>query len=74
MESLNIPQGDRFLREGERAHITGLSRTTWWRLERQGRAPKRRHLSENAVGWLESEIREWMANRAAGRVKRPTAA
>ena len=40
--------------------ITGLSRTTVWRLEKKGKFPKRRHISPNSVGWLEHEIFKWM--------------
>ncbi len=54
---------ERFLREPEVQHVTGLSRTTRWRLERTGRFPRKRKLSDNAVGWLASEIEAWMAER-----------
>ena len=57
---------DRFVREPECLKITGLSRTTRWRLEREGSFPKRRKLSENAVGWLESELRKWVESKAGG--------
>jgi len=40
--------------------ITGLSRTTVWRLEKQGKFPNRRHISPSSVGWLEHEIFKWM--------------
>ena len=56
---------DRFLRESEVRRITGLSRTTRWRLERHGDFPRRRQISTNAVAWLESEIRQWQAEKAA---------
>ena len=56
---------DRFVREPERRSVTGLSRVTWWRMERKGEAPRRRRISANAVGWLESELREWMEVCAA---------
>ena len=55
---------DRFLGEIEVARITDLSRTTRWRLERDGRFPKKRHISANRIGWLQSEILEWMESRA----------
>ena len=55
---------DRFVREPEVKHITGLSRVTRWRMERRGEFPRRRRISTNAVAWLESEIAEWMAERA----------
>jgi predicted DNA-binding transcriptional regulator AlpA len=54
---------DRIVREAEREEITGLSRTTWWRMERYGKAPKRRRLSPNSVGWLLSELTDWMQSR-----------
>jgi prophage regulatory protein len=42
---------------------TGLSETTIWRLERAGDFPARRQLSNNAVGWLRSEVEAWMVSR-----------
>ncbi len=54
---------NRFLREPEVARLTGLSRTTRWRLERAGRFPRKRRISENAVAWVASEIENWMAER-----------
>jgi prophage regulatory protein len=42
---------------------TGLSRSTVWRLERQGAFPKHRRISRNAVAWLEHEIEEWIQTR-----------
>ncbi len=55
---------DRFIREPECRRTTGLSRTTRWRLERANVFPKRRFISPNAVGWLESEVQEWLRARA----------
>ena len=60
----DTPEDDRFLREAEVARITGLSRTTRWRMERRGEFPRRRSISRNAVAWLASEIRAWMVERA----------
>lgn len=59
-------QMDRFIREPECRLRTGLARSTRWALERRGLFPKRRRLARNAVGWLESELLEWMKSRAAG--------
>ena len=58
---------DRFIREPECRRITGLSRVTRWRLERRGQFPKRRQISLNAIGWLESEILSWVEDRANGK-------
>jgi prophage regulatory protein len=54
---------DRIVCESECRIMTGLSRTTRWRLERIGAFPRRRHLSENRVGWVLSEIVSWRATR-----------
>ncbi|MFC1719922.1 helix-turn-helix transcriptional regulator [Pseudomonadota bacterium] len=54
---------DRFLRRDEVEKITSMSDPTMWREERAGRFPKRRKLTSRTVGWLESEIAEWMSSR-----------
>lgn len=56
---------DRFLRDREVRKLTGLSRTTRWRLEAKGQFPKRRKLSENTVGWLASEVADWLESRTS---------
>ncbi len=58
------PPPDRFIRERECRELTGLSRTTRWRLERAGQFPRRRQLSPNACGWILSEVVQWMTERA----------
>jgi prophage regulatory protein len=42
---------------------TGLSDTTLWREYRAGRFPKPIPLTKNRVGWVESEVRAWIADR-----------
>lgn len=54
---------DRYIREEECFRLSGLSRTTRWRLERKDKFPRRRQLSDNAVGWLLSEVLAWRATR-----------
>ena len=54
---------DRIVREPECREISGLSRTTRWRLERKGKFPRRRKLSDNAVGWIFSELMAWVTAR-----------
>lgn len=58
---------ERIMREAEVYAVTGKSRTQRWRDERAGRFPKRVSLGPNSVGWLRSEIRAWLAARAAER-------
>ena len=45
------------------AEVTGLSRTTIWRKCKSGEFPARIQLGANSVGWLESEIRNWIESR-----------
>ena len=65
---------DRFIRERECLKISGLSRTTRWRLERQQLFPKRRKISQNTVGWLESEILSWLQSKGDGTDQAPAGA
>ncbi len=51
---------DRYVLEPECHAITGLSRSTRWRLIRAGEFPKKRLISTGRVGWLLSELREWL--------------
>ncbi len=55
--------GDRLLRVPEVCKRTGLSRTTLWRLERAGEFPRRRQISTQTVGWLVSDVVEWIKSR-----------
>jgi prophage regulatory protein len=58
---LQADELDRIIREQECERLSGLSRTTRWRLERKGRFPRRLILSDNAVGWRLSEVLAWRA-------------
>ena len=57
---------DRCLSPAEVQALTGLSRSTLWRLERRGELPARRRLSAGRVAWLESEISQWLESRSRG--------
>ena len=56
---------NKFLRRREVLKRAGFSNTTLWREERAGRFPRRHALSPGLVGWLESEVEAWIAERAA---------
>lgn len=45
--------------------IIPLSRTTIWRMERDGRFPKRVRLGARC-GWKEDEVLAWLASRPRG--------
>lgn len=51
-----------FIRRNQVRQVAGISRSTAWRLEAEGKFPKRRKIagSSNCVGWLYSEIEEWL--------------
>ena len=54
------PQEFRLLRLAKVIGMTGLSRTTIWRLERTGEFPRRRKINSRSVAWLESEVHHWI--------------
>lgn len=54
---------DRLVLEPERRAITGVSRTTAWRLERRGEYPCRRQITPHLVGWSANELQAWIEAR-----------
>jgi prophage regulatory protein len=42
---------------------SGLSKSTRWRLEKDGKFPKKIQLSSRAVGWRAEEIIQWCEDR-----------
>ena len=53
-------------------HRTALSRSTIYKFIAAGRFPKPVRLGPRAVGWLESEIDDWIADRVAESRESPT--
>ena len=45
---------------------TDLSSTTIWRLEKAGKFPQRVNITDSRVGWIETEIDEWLDKRPRG--------
>ena len=54
---------DRIIRAKEVQNITGLSRTTLWRLEQKDAFPKRVSLGGQSVGWKLSEVQDWIEDK-----------
>jgi prophage regulatory protein len=54
---------DRILRKPDLPKITGLSARTCMRLEAAGQFPRRIQLHARAVGWRESDVIGWVADR-----------
>lgn len=57
------PSAAAILRRPEVERITGLSYSTIYRKMRAGQFPGRIRLSDKAVGWRASEIRNWIDQR-----------
>lgn len=51
---------DKIIRSKEVQELTGLSRTTIWRLEREGKFPARVPLTSSNVGWRLTDVQEWI--------------
>lgn len=56
----------RIIKHQQLKDMVGLSRTTIWRMEREGKFPSRVRLGANTVGWLEEEVLSWLASRPRG--------
>ncbi len=56
------PEG-RILRMKDVIRLVGLCRATIWNMARDGRFPKHRKLGPRSVGWLDTEIHEWIGTR-----------
>lgn len=57
----------RLLRLPQVMEVVGLSRSTIYQLQEEGRFPKRIKLATRAVGWVEAEIQAWIAERISQR-------
>jgi prophage regulatory protein len=49
--------------------ITGLARSTIYRFMGKGKFPRSIPLGERSVGWLDTEVNEWLSNKVACRDK-----
>ena len=57
------PPRERFVREPERTRLTGLSRSAWYKLEKEGKVPRRIRLNPRTVAWRLTELEAWMAGK-----------
>lgn len=53
---------DRILKLNDVVEITGASVSTINRWEKAGKFPARKKLGIKAMGWLESDIQQWLEN------------
>jgi prophage regulatory protein len=67
--SVNFPKAaslanqPRILRLKEVCKVTGLGRSFIYQLQAEKRFPHSIKLGKRAVGWLEDEVRRWLAKR-----------
>jgi len=54
---------ERALRLKQVCQLTGLGRSMIYQMQAEKRFPQRIKLGERAVGWLEREVQEWLAQR-----------
>jgi len=54
----------RYIRFKELRKLIPLGRTTIWRMMREGRFPQSRRIGKMATAWLESEVEDWIKERA----------
>lgn len=60
----------KLIRFPEVKELTGLSRSTVWRLEKEGLFPARRRISKRLVGWRQEEVNEWVRERPLGSIEK----
>jgi prophage regulatory protein len=66
MQTISKPKG--VAREAQRYELTGVPTSTWYDLQNAGLAPKPIRLGgPRSVGWLISELEEWIEQRRAER-------
>ena len=63
---------DRVLPWSQVKVITGLSRTTIWRLQKTGDFPASVQVSPNRVGWWQSQLLQWKLTRTPRRLPPPS--
>ena len=57
----------RIIRLPDVTNLTGISRSNIYELVKKGKFPKQINLGARAVGWVESEVQEWIQQRISER-------
>ena len=63
---MEIKNEEHMLRRRSVERMTGLSKSTLYRLIRQGRFPPPLRLTRKAVRWRRAEVDEWLSGRPRG--------
>lgn len=67
-----VINGRRLLRWSQVQQMVGLSKSTIWRMEREGQFPRRRLIGQRAVGWYTDEVQKWLSKARPETVRRRT--
>ena len=51
------------IRQIQLCKLLSVSKPTLYRMEKRGDLPKRFQLSDRAIGWLKSDIENWMGGK-----------
>jgi prophage regulatory protein len=62
-EQRSVGERSALLQAKEVAKLVGLSKTMIWRLEREGKFPKRVQLGDKRVAWPRAEVEAWIRAR-----------
>jgi prophage regulatory protein len=52
--------------------LTGLSRSSIYRLEKEGSFPQRKQLGKRMTGWVDDEVQHWLENLPNGGCTEPS--
>lgn len=63
-----IQNHDRIITAKERREMIPYSDMHIWRMENDGKFPKRLHLGPKRIGWSYNEVHQWIDDRKAERV------
>jgi prophage regulatory protein len=64
----------RILRLPQVCAVTGFGRSMIYQMEAEGRFPRRVNIGLRAVGWVESEVQDWVHQRIENaRTRKPPA-
>jgi prophage regulatory protein len=64
-ESAEQPKSQRILRLDQVQQVTGLGRSCIYQMQALNQFPQRIKIGVRAVGWIESEVQQWLARRIA---------
>ncbi len=62
----------RIIRVAEVSILTGLSRSSIYRLEKEGEFPQRKQLGKRMTGWIDDEVTHWLEHLPNGGCAEPT--